>query len=383
LDKNYKKVKFKMPKKIALMVALMCVGNASAAIILENSARVMVGTTYHSNIQLLPDSLKESTYLSTIVPEYRLSALDDKNKWFGKVGINLVNSSNKDVMRNREDPFASIGWERILERGLFSVGADYARQSTRFSQFDQTGIVALDGSSAIRSINASWQYDISQKWALITDASYNETRFSGVTVFLNDFSTRNLGTQLKYILNEKVTPYIRVAAHDYRASAQGDNGFATNTRIKYQDYVVGADVEINPQFKFNINTGFVNFDSSADDEWIGELKSDYTGNRYVVAGSLSRSVIPVGLNQIVLGDELRVDYSYLQSELSSWGLGLALNQNNVGIETQELSAFYGRDLSRDWQMRLALSSRNLRFEGTESVNDNTLGVFFTYTTPQF
>jgi len=382
LDKNYKKVKFKMPKKIALMVALMFVGNASAAIILENSARVTVGTTYHSNIQLLPDSVKESTYLTTVVPEYRLSALDDKNKWFGNIGINLVNSSNKDIMRNREDPFASVGWERILESGLFSVGADYKRESTRFSQFDQTGLVALDGTSVIRSIDASWQYDFSEKWALITDASYNETKFSGVAVFLNDFSTRNLGTELKYTLNEKVSPYVRVAAHDYRASGQ-DNGLTTNTRIRYQDYLVGAVVEVNPQFKFNANTGIVNFDSSSDDEWVGEILAEYAGNRYDLNVKIARSVIPIGLNIIQLGDEFRTDYTYLKSEVSRIGLALALTQNDLGIETQELSAFYGRDLSRDWQMRLALSSRNLRFEGSESVNDNSLGIFFTYTTPQF
>jgi hypothetical protein len=368
-----------------MMVALMCAGNASAAIILENSARVQVGTTYHSNIQLLPDSLKESTYLTTVVPEYRLSALDEKNKWFGNIGINLVNSSNKDIMRNREDPFAKVGWERILESGLFTLDADYQRQSTRFSQFDQTGFVALDGTSAIRTINASWQYDISQTWALVTDASYIETRFSGDVLFLNDFSTRNLGAELRYTLNEKVSPYVRAAAHDYRASGQGDNGLPTNTRIKYQDYLVGAAVEINPQFKFNANTGIVNFDSSADNEWIGELKADYTGNRYEVAGSLSRAVIPLGLNQIVIGDALVVNYSYLQSEVSTWGLSLGLNQNDLGIETQEVSAFYGRDLSRDWQMRLALASRNLRFEGSGigSLSDNTLGIFFTYSTPQF
>ncbi len=371
-----------MPKKIALLVVLMFGGNASAAIILENSARVVVGTTYHSNIQLLPDSVKESTYLTTVVPEYRLSALDDKNKWFGNIGINLVNSSNKDIMRNREDPFAKVGWERILESGLFSLGADYTRESTRFSQFDQTGLVAQDGTSAIRSVNASWQYDFSEKWALITDASYNETRFSGDVVFLNDFSTRNLGTTLKYILNEKVSPYVRVAAHDYRASGQ-DNGLTANTRIRYQDYLVGAAVEVNPQFKINANTGFVNFDSSSDDEWVGELLAEYAGNRYDLNVKVARSVIPIGLNFIQLSDAFSTDYTYLQSEVSRVGLALALSQNDLGIETQEVSAFYGRDLSRDWQMRLALTSRNLRFEGAESVMDNSLGIFFTYTTPKF
>lgn len=377
LDKKYKKMQSQIPKTIAFIVALIAAGNASAAIILEHSARVQLSEDYHSNIQFLDDRVKESTYLTTIVPEYRFTALDDKNKWFGNIGINLVDSSNEDIMRNRQDPFGRVGWERNLENGLFSLTTDYTRESTRFSQFGETGVLRQDGTSVFRTIEAKWEHNISEKWKLLTAAGYDKTKFSGVSL-LSDFSTRNLSAELMYALNEYVSPYSRITAYDYRASGLNDN-----TRIKYQDYLIGAAVEVNPQFKFNVNTGMVNFDTSADSEWVGELKAEYVGNRYEIIGRLARSVFPTGLNLIQLGDELRADYTYMQSERSRWGLGLALTQNDTGLDTQELRGFYDRDLSRDWLVRLALTARNLKIEDVESSNDTSLGIFFTYTTPNF
>lgn len=384
LDKKYKKMQFQIPKKIAFIVALMTLGNANAAIVLEHSGKISLGTEYHSNILFLDDSVRESTstYLTSIVPEYRFTALDERNKWFGNIGINLVDSSNEDIMTNRQDPFGELGWERALENGLLSLSADYLRESTRFSQFDQTGVIRQDGTSVNRTIEAKWQHNISQKWGILTEASYDETKFGGVSL-LSDFSTRNLSAELMYTLNETFSPYAKIAAHDYRASGQGALGGNDSTRIRYQDYLVGAAVEVSPQFKFNVNTGIVNFDSSADDEWVGELKTAYLGNRYEINGTLARTVFPVGLNQILLGDELRVNYSYLQSEISKWGLSLALTQNDLGIDTQDFGGFYGRDLSRDWLVRLDLAARKLKFEGAESNHDISLGIFFTYTTPNF
>jgi len=383
LDKNYKKAKFKMPNKIAFTVALMCAENASAAIVLENAASVRVGTEYHSNIQLLPDNLKESTFLTSIIPEYRLSALDDKNKWFGKVGIFLTDSSNSDIMRNRQDPYATVGWERILESGIFKLGADYTRESTRISQFSQTGLVAQDGTSVFRSIDGSWLYNVSEKWALLTDASYNENRFSDVAGNLNDFSTRNLGTTLKYSLNEKVSPYVRVAAHDFRSSEQAGNVLGGSSRIRYQDYLVGAEVEMSPRFNFNLYTGIVNVESTASDVWVGQIETSYIAERYELNGKLGRELFPIGLNQLLLQDVLSVNYKYFQTARSWWGIDAEISQNDLGLDTQELRGTYLRELSQHWSMSLSLASRNFKPEGAQSAIDHTLGVFFIYTTPQF
>lgn len=383
LDKKYKKMHLKMLNKTAFIVALMTLGNASAAIILENSGTVRMGTEYHSNIQFLPDVVKESTstYLTNIVPEYRFTAQDETNRWFGNVGINLVDSSNENIMRNRQDPFGNVGWERILENGLINLDAKYRRESTRFSQFSDTGLLAQDGTSVNRTIRALWQYNISEKWDLTSEASYDETKFSGIAI-LNNFSTRNVGAELMYLLNETVNPYIKVVAHDYRAT-EAEGLAATvggaSSRIRYQDYLVGATVNMNPKFNFNVYTGMVQIDSSSD-EWVGQIETVYTGERYGITGTLGRMVMPIGLNQLLVGDELRVNYNYLQSEVSRWGMGAALTQNDLGLDTQELSGFYDRDLTPNWIMNLALTARKIKFEGADANDDISLGIFFTYAT---
>ena len=76
VTKPSNKINFLNATKLALVSALFFSSNAGAAVILEHGGTVEVGTDYHSNIQFLDDKTKESVYIYSIVPEYRISALD-------------------------------------------------------------------------------------------------------------------------------------------------------------------------------------------------------------------------------------------------------------------------------------------------------------------
>jgi len=376
-------MKFKISiTRLALATTVVFSSSINAAVILEHSGRVLMGTEYHSNLNFVDDDLKESVYLYRITPEYVLRALDGKNTWFGSVGVNFWRASNDNIQANREDPFATIGWDRILENGLVGLTAAYTEQSSRNTQFGDTTALNQDGSSTTRSIDANWEHAFSEKWTLLTDAGYEKNKFTG-TLDLTDFETKDVGAALRYKLSEKISPYGEIRTTEYKTSL-ATSGSDT---IKYQDYLVGAVVELNPRFNFDVNAGVVDFDSSIDSEWVGEFVAEYTGGRYSLTGGLSRLVNPTGFNGLSLQDSLYADYSYQQSEKSRWGAGISLTQNSFelgsDLDTQQLRGFYDRDLSSAWLMRLELSARNQKDATRDSTDDTSLGIFFTYTSPKF
>ena len=345
--------------------------------ILEHSGTVRAGTEYHSNLQFLDSSVEESTYVYSLIPEYKLSALDDKNKWFGSLGVNFQRASNQNVLGNREDPFATLGWERLFESGKLELLADYTRQTSRITQFNTTGAVLQDCTSVVKNYSASWDYYLSQKLTLNTNAHYQDNIFTGV-LGLGNFNVRDYGVALKYAYSESIMPYLSALASDFKADAVPNN-FET----RYQTYRAGVEVNLTPQFSYIADLGFVQFNSTSDDEIVGKLTASYLGERYDLSGTLERSVFPTGLGFIDVAESLTSAFKYNLTPRSSWGVNLGLRENKSGVDTQELIGFYDYEITSAWLMHVEASQRNLKFTGQNSVDDTSLGVFFTYTSPKF
>ncbi len=345
--------------------------------ILEHSGTVRAGTEYHSNLQFLNDSVAQSTYIYSLVPEYKLSALDDKNKWFGTLGINIQRASNKNVLGDRDDPFGTLGWERLFESGKLLLEADYTRQTSRITQFNTTGAVNQDGTSVVKNYAASWDYFVSQKLTLNTNARYQDNLFTGV-VGLGSFNLREYGMALKYAYSESVMPYVSVLAADFKAEGEPED-----FKTRYQTYKGGVEVNLTPQFSYIADLGFVQFNSTSNDEVVGLITATYLGERYDLSGTLERSVFPTGLGFIDVAESFSSAYTYNLTPRSSWGVKLGLRENKSGVDTQDLTGFYDYEITSSWLMHVEAAQRNLKFTGQESVDDTSVGVFFTYTSPKF
>ncbi len=364
-------MKFQISNKLAILVALLFTSNAGAAIVLEHSATISLGTDYHSNIQYLEHDA-ESAYIYSLTPEYKVKALDGTNEWFASIGAALERSSNTTVSRNREDPFATIGWKRALEKGMFGLTASYLRDSTRTTQLAETGFVVEDGTEVSRAIIADWTRTLTDKVNLTMQAGYEKNDFSGADA-LSEYDVRNVKAELDYKLNERVTPFVRIAATDYRSI----------DRIKYQDFLGGASVTFTPQFKVKAGAGVTRISTAGENEAVGFVEAAYAKEKSVVKLELSRAVFPTAANLVELGDRLGLTYDYLLSERSQFGFDFGLSQNDTGLKSQDLSGFYQHNFTASLQMRLSAALSNLKNENQNSANNNTIGIGFTYYSPKF
>lgn len=360
-------------RKLALTGLLFFSAGASAEVVIEHSGRVEAATEYHSNIQYLERGA-ESVHLYRLVPQYQIKALDGVNEWFGQLGIALQRSSNQTVSSRREDPFANIGWQRELENGKLGVTAGYLKESTRTAQLFDTGLVAEDGTTVRRTIAANWTTALTERLDLITQAGYERTTFDEAGV-LTGFTAKNINAELAYKLNEKVTPFVQAAATHYRAE----------DKFKYEDLLVGAQVIVTPRLEVKAAAGMTHFSTSdEDDEAVGFFEAEYTGQKSTTRVTLSRMLFTTGNNAIELGDRLGVDYLYTLSEKNRLGAAVEFGQNKRrGQKNQDALGYFEHDVTASWVMRLTLGLSNIKEENLNSANNNSVGISFTYNSPNF
>jgi hypothetical protein len=363
--------------KLVAVCSLTVLNNSNAAVVIEHSGTVRAGTEYHSNLQFRDSSLEDSTYIYSLVPQYKLSALDDKNNWFGTLGVNFQRASNQEVLGNREDPFATLGWERLLERGKLVLLTDYTRQTNRITQFNTTGVVLQDGTSVIKNYSASWDYYLTESLTLNTNARYQDNIFSGVQA-LGNFTVSDYGIALRYAYSPTVVPFVSILATNFKAEG---NPESFNSR--YQTYKGGVEINLTPQFSYIADLGFVQFNSTSEDELVGKITANYTGEQYTLSGTLERTVFPTGLGFIDVAESLTSAFNYNLTSRSLLGVNLGVRENKSGINTQELTGFYDYEVTSTWLMRLQAGARNLKVVGQDSADDTSLGIFFTYTSPKF
>lgn len=363
-------------KHTYLFVVLYLIFNsmqANALVILQQ-ASVSTSVEYDTNPTLVPNN-EQSIFRYTASPKYTLSAVDGNNRWYTNVGINLQRSSNQSVSGNRKDPNINIGWEREYERGRYSIITAYSKSSSRLSELNTTGIVDKDGTIASKSIAVAWSRLLNERLDLSVNGQYAKTNVTSSS--FSNTTTKALGAVLTYQLSEKISPFMQANVSDLSSG----NG-SSNSTIS-QNYLLGTNVEVNPQLSLSGSLG-LNHQQSSGNGWVANTSASYLGERYNFRGALSRNVVPSATGQFQKNDNLSLVYGYDLSDTSKTGVDLSWNSNDSinGSETRQLSGWYSKELSDLWQFRLALSLKNLK-NSNQSANDSVFGITFTYNTPEF
>jgi hypothetical protein len=346
---------------------------AEALVVLQQ-ASVPVGIEYDTNTRMTANN-KQSIWRYTATPRYTISAVENQNRWYADAGLRVQRSSNKTINLDREDPNVIVGWERENERGQFSLTAQYNKASTRFTEFDGTGLVLNDGSSVSKTISANWSRLLTEKLNFTLGGQYLKTAYSGGT--FTDYSTKSINSGLTYQLNERISPFVQVGLSEFVPEGQA------RQNTKSQNYLAGANFNLNPQLNFSAAAG-VNHVSTIGSGWIANTNFNYLAEKHNFRGALARSVSASGIGNFQKSDRLSLGYSYDLSEKSRLGTNFSWRKNNSlnSTETKQLGGFYSRELSEFWQMNLSLQLRSLK-STNQKANGEVVGITFTYNTPEF
>lgn len=375
---------------------LMFSSSAEALIVLQQASSSF-DTQYDTNPLLRED--KQSVWRYTITPRYSIAAVEGKNRWYTNASLGLQRSSDKRVIQDREDPTLDLGWQRENERGNFSLLAHYDKRSSRFSEFNRNGFVDIDGSAITKSIAANWTHAITERLNFSLGSEYKKTTYDNSQ--FSDSVTKSINSSITYEFNERVSPFLQVGYTDFKSDGlvTGNGLLVSNVgnsgSSKSKNISVGAIILLSPQWTFTPSVGVNKVDSENQNQNtllgsasgsgnIGSLGLAYISERSNFNAALSRSVAPSGVGGFVESDQFNVAYSYLITETSSIGAGYSLNKNKSDFDSEstQISAWYSKELTEMWQMRLSALSRSQKSSNL-NVNGNVIGVTFTYSIPEF
>lgn len=373
---------------------MLIFSSSAEAVIILQQASSSFGTQYDTNPLLRED--KQSVWRYTITPRYSVAAVDEQNRWYANGALALQRSSDRRVLKDREDPNIDIGWQRESEKGVFSLVAHYDKRSSRFSEFNQNGFVDVDGNAMTKSLAANWTHALTERLNFLLGTQYTKTTYDA-SRFSNSV-TKNINSSLTYEFSERLSPFIQLGFTDFKSDGVIDgNGLTINNsdNNKSKSISVGATIYLSPQWTFTPTIGVNKVDSTNQAAYtvlgttsgsgkIGSLGLAYQAERANFKAALSRSVSPSGVGGFVTSDQFSTAYDYMLTERSSVGADYSVNKNKsyFDSESTQISAWYAKELTEMWQLRLSVESRSQK-NFNQSVNGNVIGLTFTYNTPEF
>ena len=350
--------------------------DANALVILQN-ASVSNSIDYDNNVSMSKNA--QSVWRYNLVPNYSISAVSDLNRWYSNASVNVQRSTDKNLSIDRQDPTVTIGWDRELVRGKFSLSADYSRASTRITEFQNSGLVSNDGSSINKAININWSRALSERLVWSLGGSAVQSTFSGGGS-LSSYKSKSLTSNLSYELNDRLKPFINLAytTYDSQDSQQGLEQGTQNSRA----YTGGFSYQINPILSTSFSAGITRLSSGVGK--VGEMSFSYVGEQTRLSGAYSRNVTPSGIGGFQNADNISLDYAYSMSEKSDVGTSFNWRKNNSlnDVESKQLSVFYSLSLTEYWLMRFSIQTREIK-STNQSVNGEILGISLIYNTPEF
>jgi hypothetical protein len=370
LNKYIKKTM--LARTFGFVVFAVLAVDANALIILQ-SASASNSIDYDNNVTMSENA--QSIWRYSLVPRYTISAANELNRWYSNVSVNIQRSSDKNLSIDRQDPTASLGWERELEKGRFNLSSSYSRTSTRVTQLQESGLVFNDGSSTTKSINAGWNRSLTERinWSL--SGALSKTSFTGGGGF-SQFNSKSLNSLLSYEVSDRLKPFINLGYTTYN-SDESAQGFQ-----KSQTYTGGASYQFNPKLSSSFSAGITRLSTGVAK--VGEISVSYTGEQYQLIGTYSRNVTPSGVGGFQNADNISLNYGYTLSEKSNIGTSFNWRKNNSlnDVESKQISAFYSLSLTDYWLMRLSLQMREIK-SINQSANGEVFGISFVYNTPEF
>lgn len=316
----------------ALVLALACAATSQAD---EYSLDYSVKGRYeyNDNVNLTHDNEidisggKVSLPATLAVRNERMDA-----SLMGELASSKYNESDYDS--NDQNLQAKASYK--LQRGTVAGNAGYKRDSTRTSEFLDTGVVGL---SAVRRESATvggyTDYMFSERNGLIAGIDYADVAYDGNRFTDYKYASGYAGWQNQW--SERTR--LRLQAYGNRYENDSSVIGVESDSLGVQ---AGFDSTLSEQLSLSLLAGWVGVDTEystdlpvappADDDDNGYLLNaslDYTQPRYTLSAKLKNDLTPSGDGYLRQTSQLDLIYRYDVSELSRFELALVAGSSTA------------------------------------------------------
>lgn len=344
----------------------------------QHGFSVALNTDYDTNPNLSA-SADDDLWRFTASPAYNLSRSSGPDSLNLRLALALERSSDAAVSIGREDPSLSLAWTRQSATGSFGVTAGYVEASTRLSEFENLGLVTVDGSKITRSLGLKWSRALDARRTLALNADHAGVRYRGGT--LTDYANLSASATLSDTWNERQAPYLRFAVSHYAP----ETGGADSDSI---DLLAGINLVRSERLSLDLAAG-INQTSTLgnrDTGWQGSVKFNYALDpRSAFSFDLARSTLSSGLGGFVETDQMNLRWNRALSDTQSIGIDLALRDSESVTtgNSRQFSLWGSRALNDFWSLRLQYLYRQSAGNGVPEASGSVLSLSLSYAHPDF
>ena len=340
---------------------------------------------YESNPRLSVSN-KQSISRVILIPDYSIMLNQGPDQWFAKASLRMERSSDQAISQDRDDPSLNLGWKHDYETGQFGVTALLNDQSTRVSEFTDSGLVSGDNTKKSRSMSVNWLNRLSDRTSLTLAGVATNVTFDGLnTTGLVNYRNESINTKLSYILSEKTEIFTQLSFSQYKP----EDVNSLNSETKSIDFglIWNANEKLNVTASAGVNEtkSESNIQSTSNNKsWQALLSMQYTTLRTNSHLSISRSQSPGSTGSINETNQFAAGWLYNLSEKEEIALDVRWVQNLTQnkSETKSLTAKYTRQISLSWDFSLSATHRNSD-NGLFSVSSNSVMASIIYNLSDF
>ena len=320
-----------------------------------------------------------------LVPNYSVRVNQGAEQWSAVASLRLEESSDEAISQNRNDPSINLGWTHDYETGQFGATALLSDQSTRVSEFTDSGLLSGDNTRKTRSWSVNWLNNLSDRTSLRFDGAVSNVMFDGLnTAGLVNYRNESIDATLNYTLSEQMEIFSQLSFSRFKP----EDTSSLNSETK--GFNIGLTWNVNEKFNITSSVGASEIKSennnqiSKQQNWQAMLNMQYATLRTNSHLSLSRSQSPGSTGSINETNQLAAGWLYNLSEKEEIALNISWRQNLTQnkTETKSLAAIYTRQISLSWDFSLSATHRN-RDDGLFSVSSNSAMVSIIYNLSDF
>lgn len=329
-------------------------------------------------------SVSNKTKINRLIlhPNYLISLNSETDQLFAGVSYRYEKTSDPLISQDREDPSLDFGWKHDYETGMFSATAKYYEQSTRVSEFTDSGLVEFTNSNLENRDNTrktytvlfDWKKNLTERMSIIFNSNVTKVKFDELdTAGLVNFQNESLNTSLNFPLNERIEMLTQLFISRYNPEGE------VNTSSETIGYNLGFRWKASENFNIDASAGTNetlsnNVAKSKYKSWQASLSLNYSTlktNSHFIA---TRGNIPSSTGTLNEQNRVAANWIYNLSDEDNialeyiWAQNLSLNK----IQINSFTAKYTNKISLSLDYSISVSHKNREDNITKSDSNSVM-----------
>jgi hypothetical protein len=275
--------------------------------------------------------------------------------------------------------FAGLDWSYRLERQQFRVGARFDSESTLYSEATTTGLTQFNRQQNRVSVNAGWNYQISERVAMDLGAIYQDVSYDGGhTVPYSNYNVGVINLGGSYLWSErfKLTGRVSYGRYDTQGITNDYENLGVQGGAVYQlsetSTLAALVGQRRTRQRFEIGDGISGSSDSSGLTYALSYAKQFEAGR-TLSLTARRELAPSGNREVLDTIGLSANLSLPLSERLRFGLAASAYRNRgVGVggdlssgnrTYSSISPSISYDIDESWQVSASYRFRWQEYEG--------------------